>query len=68
MRTRTLLRRVRGGTTLSLGRNRWYVAPGRRATLVFQLGASGRVKAVGLAARSLTQTSRATRTLLATWR
>ena len=67
-RTRTLLRRVRRGTTLKLGRNRWYVAPGRRATLVFQLGGNGRVRAVGLAARSLTQTPRAARTLLATWR
>ena len=67
-RTRTLTRRIRGGAALRLGKNRWYVAPGRQATLVFQLGGNGKVKAVGLAARSLTKTPRAARTLLATWR
>ena len=67
-RTRTLTRRIRGGTTLKIGGNRWYVAPGRSATLVFQLGRNRRVRAVGLAARSLTRTPAATRALLATWR
>ena len=67
-RLSTLTRRVGNGTTLRIGRNRYYVAPGRRATLVFQLGANGKVKAVGLATRALTQTPAATSALLATWR
>ncbi len=67
-RTRTLTRRIRGGARLRLGKNRWYVARGRRATLVFKLGSNGKVRAVGLAARSLSKTPRAARTLLATWR
>lgn len=67
-RTTTLRRRIRGGTTVRVGRNAWYVAPGRRTTLVFQLGRNGKVKAAGLAARSLTRTSAAARRFLATWR
>ncbi len=67
-RARTLKRRIRGGTSLRVGKNRWYLARGRSATLVFQLDRKGRVRAVGLAARSLTRTPTAARALLATWR
>ncbi|HYI35514.1 MAG TPA: DUF3089 domain-containing protein [Thermoleophilaceae bacterium] len=67
-RTAMLKRRVRGGTTVRVGKNRWYLARGRSATLAFQLGGNRRVRAVGLAARSLTKSPRASRALLRTWR
>ena len=66
-RTATLKRRLRG-TTYRIGKTTWFVARGRRATLVYQLGAGRKVKSVGLAARSLTRTPRDTRRFLSTWR
>jgi hypothetical protein len=66
-RLRTLRRGLRGERRYVVGRNTWYLARGRRATLVFK-ARRGRLVAVGLALRSLTRTRRASRRLLGAWR
>ncbi|HEX8074000.1 MAG TPA: CocE/NonD family hydrolase [Thermoleophilaceae bacterium] len=59
--------RVRSAWRLSLGRDTWYVRRTRRATLVFRVR-GGRVREVGVAARGLTRSRRASRALLKRFR
>ncbi len=65
-RVATLRRRLRGERSYRVGRNRWYVARGAKATLVFRTR-GGRVGAVGIASRRLTRGDAATRRLLRAW-
>ena len=58
--------RLRGERSYRVGRNRWYMARGAKATLVFRTR-GGRVRAVGLASRRLTASPAATRRLLRAW-
>jgi hypothetical protein len=59
-------RRLRGERRYRVGRNTWYVAKGRRSTLVFRTR-RGRVGATGIASQRLTRGSKATRRLLRAW-
>jgi hypothetical protein len=54
---RSLRRRFRRARSFRIGRNRWYVARGRRARLVFKTQ-GGRVEEVGIAERRPTRTAR----------
>jgi hypothetical protein len=49
-----------------VGRNAWYVAPGKRARLVLKTR-RGRVREIGLASKRLTRSRPATRGLLRAW-
>jgi pimeloyl-ACP methyl ester carboxylesterase len=62
----SLRRKLRGERRYRVGRNTWYLARGRKATLVFKTR-GGRVLAVGLAARSGTGGSAASRRFLRAW-
>ena len=56
-RVRTLRRRFRGARSFRIGRNRWYVARGRKARMVFKTR-RGRVEEVGIAEKGPTRTAR----------
>ena len=66
-RARRVRRRLRGELRLRVGRNVWYLAPGRRARLVFKVR-NGRVRELGIADKRLTRTRRGARRFLRTWR
>jgi hypothetical protein len=53
-RVRTLRRRLHGERSFRIGRNRWFLARGRRARLVFKVR-RGRVREVGIASLGLTR-------------
>ncbi|HEY1358800.1 MAG TPA: hypothetical protein VGF21_10885 [Thermoleophilaceae bacterium] len=57
-RVRTLRRKLHGERSFHIGRNRWYIARGRKAELVFKVR-GGRVREVGLASLGLTRGRRA---------
>ena len=59
----TLKRRVRGLRSFKIGKNRWYIARGSKARLVFKVR-GGRVQEVGLAEKGLTRRSAAARRFL----
>jgi hypothetical protein len=61
-RVRTLRRRLHGERSFRVGRNRWYIARGRRSRLVFKVR-HGRVGEVGIASLGLTR-GRLARTFL----
>jgi 3',5'-cyclic AMP phosphodiesterase CpdA len=63
MRVRTMRRRVRDERRFRIGRNTWYLARGRGATVVYRTQ-RGRVRAIGLADRRLTGGRRAARRFL----
>ncbi len=65
-RVSTVRRRLRGERRYRVGKNTWYVAQDKSATLVFRTR-GGRVGAVGIASRGLTHGSAATRRLLRAW-
>jgi hypothetical protein len=65
-RVATLRRRLRGERRLRIGANTWYVANGRKARQVFTTRA-GTIRAVGLAARPLTNGRVAERRFLRAW-
>jgi hypothetical protein len=52
-RVRTLRQRLHGERSFRIGRNRWFIARGRRARLVFKVR-HGRVREVGIASLGLT--------------
>jgi hypothetical protein len=56
-RVRTLRKRFRRARSFRIGRNRWYVAPGRRTRLVFKTHRR-RVEEIGIAERRPTRTRR----------
>ena len=60
---KTLKRRVRGLRSFRIGKNRWYIARGSKARLVFKVR-GGRVQEVGLAEMGLTRRSAAARRFL----
>jgi pimeloyl-ACP methyl ester carboxylesterase len=62
----TMRRRLRGERRVTLGRNRWFVARGRAATLVYKIRGR-RVHEVGIADRRLTRGVSATRRFLWSW-
>jgi hypothetical protein len=64
---RALRRRLHGERRYRVGRNAWYLARGRKATLLFKVRGK-KVLAVGLAARSATRGRRASRRFLRAWR
>jgi len=66
MSTATVRRRLRGERRYRVGRNTWYVAHGRGATLAFRTR-GGRVGATGIASSRLTRGTTATRRLLRAW-
>jgi hypothetical protein len=53
-RVRTLRRRLRHERSFRIGRNRWYIARGKRVRLVFKVR-HGRVREVGIASLRLTR-------------
>jgi len=63
---RALRQRLRGERRTTVGRNVWYLAPGRAATLAYKTRGR-RVLAVGLADRRLTGDVRASRRFLRSW-
>jgi hypothetical protein len=62
-RTRILRRRLHRERRYRVGRNIWYLARGKRSTLVFKTRA-GRVRSLGIADRRLTRTRRGQRRFL----
>ena len=63
---RRLRRRLRGERRFRIGRNVWYLARGRAATLAFR-ARGRRVREAGIAARSLTRGRRASRRFVRRW-
>lgn len=63
---KSLRRRLRGERRIAVGRNAWYLAPGRSATLVFKTRGR-RVLDVGIADRRLTRGARASKRFLRSW-
>ena len=61
-----LRRRLRGERRLAIGRNAWYLARGRKATLVYKTRGK-RVLDVGIGDRRLTGTSGSARRFLRSW-
>jgi hypothetical protein len=57
-RERTLRRRLHGEQRVRVGRNRWYLVPGKTSRLVFQVR-RGRITQVGIASKTLTRGRRA---------
>ena len=57
---RALRRKLRGERRVKVGRNVWYLAPSRRARLVFKVR-RGKVRELGLASKRPTRTRRAAR-------
>jgi hypothetical protein len=64
---RSARRHLRGERRYRVGRNVWLVGRGRQASLLV-CTRRGRVRAVGLAARSVTGSHRASRRLLRAWK
>lgn len=64
---RMLRRTLHGERRVRVGRNVWYLAPGRSARLVYKTR-RGRVLEVGIADRGLTNSRRLARTFLRAWR
>ena len=62
-RAAALRRRLRTGSAIRIGSNRWYMRRGPKSTRVFKVR-GGRVREVGVASRTLTRGRRATRRLL----
>ena len=62
----TLRRRLRGESRLRVGRNTWYVAPGRRVRLLYKIR-RGRVVEVGTADARLTRSNGARKRFLGAW-
>jgi hypothetical protein len=60
---RALRRRLRRARSVKVGRNRWYLARGRRARLVFKTH-GGRVEEVGIAALRPTRRARVAKRFL----
>lgn len=63
---RTAARRLRHERRIRVGANRWLVAPGRHSTVIVRTR-RGRVRTVGIGARSATRGKRAQRLFLAGW-
>lgn len=64
---RTARRRLHGERRFRVGRNVWYLARARKATIVVK-ARGRRVRAVGIAARSATRGRKRSRRLVAAWR
>jgi hypothetical protein len=64
--TRALRRRLHGERRVRVGRNAWYLARGRRATLVYK-ARGRRVRDVGIADGRFTRGRPAARRLLRAW-
>ena len=62
-RVRTLRRRLRGERRYRIGRNVYFVAPGRRARLLFRTR-RGRVRAIGIGDRGAARDRRGERAYL----
>jgi triacylglycerol esterase/lipase EstA (alpha/beta hydrolase family) len=65
--SRTARRRLHGERRYRVGRNVWLVARAKKATVIVRTR-RGRVKAVGLAARTATRSHRSSRHLLGAWK
>jgi hypothetical protein len=65
-RVGSLRRRLRGERRIRVGRNAWYLARGRAATLVYRTRGR-RVLEVGIADRRLTRGARASKRFLRSW-
>jgi hypothetical protein len=63
---RRMRRRLHGERRLRIGRNTWYLARGRRATLVYKTRGR-KVLDIGIADRRLTRTRRGARRMLRSW-
>jgi hypothetical protein len=63
---KTMRRKVKGERSLRIGKNRWYIARGSKARIVFKTRGK-RVLEVGLADRRLTRTARIAKRTLASW-
>jgi hypothetical protein len=62
----TLHRRLKGERRFRVGRNDWYLVPGKKARLLFQVR-GGRVRQLGIASKSLTRTRAQCRSFLRGW-